>query len=74
MDFINELNVLDCPVCGGAGALCEEGGWAFSVQCMDCGTQTAPAEYTSPEGRRAAAEAAVNCWNLGKVVYTGPGD
>ena len=74
MDFINEFNVLDCPVCGGAGALCEEGGWAFSVQCMDCGTQTAPAEYTCPEGRRAAAEAAVNCWNLGKIVYTGPGD
>ena len=74
MEFATEFNVLDCPVCGGAGALCEEGGWAFSVQCMDCGCQTAPAEYTCAEGRREAAKAAVDCWNLGKIVYTGPGD
>lgn len=74
MEFLDELNVLDCPLCGGAGALCEEGGWAFSVQCCDCGCQTAPAGYDTPDQRKAAAEAAVQCWNLGKVVYTGPGD
>ena len=71
---LTKFDIFDCPLCGGAGALCESGGWAFTVQCCDCGTETAPAEYKTPEQREEAAAAAVHLWNVGKVIHTGPGD
>ena len=75
MDPILEaISLQDCPICGGAGALYEEGGWAFSVLCGDCGCHTAPAAYETPEGREEAANAAAYCRNLGKVIHPGPGD
>lgn len=74
MEFINDFNILDCPSCGGAGCLCEEGGCAFTIQCCDCGSATAPAYYKTQGERFDAAKAAVDCWNIGKIVYTGPGD
>ena len=74
MEFLHEFNILDCPLCGGAGYLGEDGGFSFTVQCCDCGCATAPAFFDSRDQRKAAAEAAVTCWNMGKVVYTGPGD
>ena len=73
MDF-TEFDIFDCPLCGGAGVLNEQGGWAFTVQCCDCGTETAPAEYRTEEQRQQAAAAAVWLWNVGKVIHTGPGD
>ena len=68
------ISLQDCPLCGGPGALHEEGGWAFSVLGGDCGCHPAPAAFGSPEERQAAAEAAALCWNMGKVVNPGPGD
>ena len=74
MKLHEKFDIFDCPLCHGAGYLNEEGGWAFTVQCADCGCQTAPAEFRTPQEREEAASAAVRCWNMGKVVHTGPGD
>ena len=68
MDICDELELQDCPFCGGAGLLAEEGGWCWSVTCMDCGAQTAHFEYKSPDKREEAARSAAYVWNLGKVV------
>lgn len=74
MDRISKMNILDCPLCEGAAALFEEGGWAFTVQCCDCGCQTAVSTYNTPEQREQAAAAAIECWNMGKVIHPGPGE
>lgn len=74
MDYLEEIELLDCPLCGGPGELYEEGGWAFSVQCCDCGAHTAHAIYRTPEERLDAAKSAATCWNRGKVVNPGPGE
>ena len=68
MDIRDELELQDCPYCGGAGLLEEEGGWCWYVMCMDCGAQTAHVEFSTPEGRREAAKKAAYVWNIGKVV------
>ena len=75
MDPILEaISVSDCPCCGGAGVISEEGGWAISVECVDCGAHTAISTYSKPEEKQAAAESAAYTWNLGKVVAPGPGE
>ena len=74
MEHFETMNILDCPLCEGAASLCEEGGWAFTVQCCDCGCQTAVFTYQTPDQRSQAAEAAINCWNMGKVIHPGPGE
>ena len=68
MDIRDELELQDCPYCGGAGLLEEEGGWCWYVTCMDCGALTAHFEFSTPEGRREAAKKAAYVWNIGKVV------
>ena len=67
------ISLSDCPVCSGAPCMSEEGGWAVSVECVDCGARTV-AFYNKPEERQQAAEQAAYTWNLGKVVVTGPGE
>ena len=75
MDPIFELiTVHDCPCCGGAAYLSEEGGWAFTVECAECGAHTAVATYKTPEDRQKAAEQAAYTWNLGKVINPAPGE
>ena len=71
---LEQITVQDCPVCGGAGLLSEEGGWAFTVECVDCGTHTAVSTYNTPEEREEAARLAAYTWNLGKVIPAGPGE
>ena len=68
MDIRDELELQDCPFCGGAGLLEEENGWCWYVMCMDCGAQTAHFEYKTPADRLAAAAQAAQIWNIGKVV------
>ena len=68
MDLFRELELEDCPFCGGAGLLEEENGWCWYVMCMDCGAQTAPFEYRTPAEREAAAEKVAMLWNIGKVI------
>ena len=51
MDIRDELELQDCPFCGGAALLEEEGGWCWYVMCLDCGAQTGHFEYKTPDGR-----------------------
>ena len=69
-----DISIQDCPICGGTGVLSEQNGWAFTVQCCDCGAETGAATYNRPEDRRKAAEQAAYTWNLGKVIHMGTGD
>ena len=68
MDIRDELELQDCPFCGGVGLLEEEGGWCWYVMCLDCGAQTGHFEYKTPAGRAEAARRAAQIWNIGKVV------
>ena len=74
MDIHEKLHLQDCPYCGGAGLLEEEGGWCWFAVCLDCGAQTAPIEYKTQEKRLEAAESAAYLWNLGKIISSNPGD
>lgn len=68
MDIHERFVLQDCPRCGGPGLLDEEsGGWIYAV-CMDCGAQTAPFEFNTPDEREAAAEKVATLWNVGKVI------
>ena len=48
MDPIFDIELQDCPICRGVGAMQDEQGWSVSVACMDCGAETAHAEYRTP--------------------------
>ena len=48
-DPIYDIELEDCPICRGAGLIQDEQGWSVSVACMDCGAETAHAEYRTPE-------------------------
>ena len=74
LDIYNELDLHDCPFCGGPGLLEEEQGWCFYVMCLDCGAETAPLEYDTPDARPEAARSAARLWNLGKVIRKFGGD
>ncbi len=68
MSIFEELELEDCPICGGSGLLEEENGWCWYVTCLDCGAQTAHFEYLRPEDSTEAARKAAYLWNVGKVV------
>ena len=73
MDAFAELELQDCPLCGGAGLLEEEGGWCLYVQCLDCGCHTAELSFRSPEERLEAARRSATTWTLGKAPETEAG-
>ena len=68
MNIHEAIELHDCPYCGGTGLLEEEQGWCWYVRCLHCGSETAPIEFDSEDGREAAARAAARLWNLGKVI------
>ena len=74
MDIHEELDLQDCPYCGGAGLLAEENGWCWTVTCMDCGAHTAHFEFKTDAQRREAAKSAAHLWNIGKVVRSDIGE
>ena len=74
MNPFEEIDLQDCPLCGGVGAIEEEGGWTVYVQCLDCGSRTAELSYHGEEQRLEMAKRVAHTWNIGKVVYTGNGD
>ena len=74
MDLNLEIELLDCPACGGPGVLEEDNGWCVYAVCLDCGCHTAGVDYTRPEDRRRAAETAAHFWNIGKVLSHNPGE
>ena len=74
MDIYRDINLLECPLCGGPSLLEEENKRYFYVSCLDCGCHTAEVEYRSPDKREAAAQMAADLWNLGKVTSSNPGE
>ena len=72
MDIFDEIELQECPVCGGGGMLEEENGWCFYVACYDCSAHTASVDYRKPEERLDAAKRAATLWNIGKVVTSSP--
>lgn len=74
MDIYEEITLQECPNCQGAGLLEEEGGWAWYVNCVDCGAHTADIEYKTEAERFVAARKAADLWNMGKVVSHNPGE
>ena len=74
LSIYEEVKLSDCPYCGGVGLLEEEGGADWYVICMDCGSQTAPMEFKTPQARLEAAKKAANQWNHGKVIRMGMGE
>ena len=74
MEHFDELELADCPCCGGIGSIEEKGGWCVYVQCLDCGAHTAELSYKDEEQRRQAAKMAAVNWNFGKVIRPNPGD
>lgn len=74
MDALNEIELLDCPLCQGPALLEEENGWCFYVMCLDCGCQTAEIEFKTPEERLFSAKQAAHLWNMGKVIPCSPGE
>ncbi|MBQ1602935.1 MAG: Lar family restriction alleviation protein [Oscillospiraceae bacterium] len=74
MDIHSEIELQDCPYCRGAGLLEEENGWCWYVMCMECGSQTAPIPYKTPQERLEAARSAAQLWNIGKVLRADIGE
>ena len=57
MELYEEIELQECPICGGPAALEEENDWSFYVACLDCGAHTADIRYASGDTRRDAASA-----------------
>lgn len=74
MDILDEIELLECPICGGAGLLEEANGWCMYVMCMDCGCHTAEVPFKTEEAKLQAAQRVADTWNMGKVIVMGPGD
>ena len=51
MDPIYEIELEDCPFCGGPGVMQEENGWCVYVECPDCGAHTAYTAFEGDDGR-----------------------
>ena len=68
MSFLYDIDLQDCPFCGGAALLEEEQGWCWNVTCVDCGAQTGGFEFRTEDEREEAARTAARIWNLGKVT------
>ena len=74
MDFYEEFELQDCPVCGGTGLLEEENHSGFSVTCLDCASHSVVIDFKSEDDKRQAAQKAVELWNTGKVISSSPGE
>lgn len=74
MDQFDDIDLLDCPHCGGVGSIEEEGGWCVYIQCLDCGAHTAEISYKTEDERLDAARKAAMSWNYRKVIRPDPGE
>ena len=74
VDIVRDILLHDCPYCGGPGVLEEENGWCWYVVCADCGSQTAPFEYRTPDKREQTAVKAAAIWNMGKAIRSDLGE
>lgn len=73
-DFYKDIDIQDCPFCGGPALLEEENGRWWYIVCGDCGSQTCEVEFTNEEEKVEAAKAVAHLWNIGKVNKTGVGE
>ena len=69
-----QIELQECPICGGAGLMEEENGWCFYAACLDCGAHTAEIRYERDAERLDAAQRAAHLWNIGKVLTDTPND
>ena len=74
MHSFYDIELQDCPYCGGVGAMEEEGGWCLYVQCPDCSSHTAEFAFKTEEERMEMARRAALTWNMGKIITPNPGD
>lgn len=74
MDIHQEIELQDCPLCGGPAMLEEENHHWWYVMCLDCGAQTAPIEIRCAKDRLDAARRVANLWNVGKVIRPDNGE
>ena len=66
MELYEQIELQECPICGGAGLMEEENGWCFYAACLDCGAHTAEIRYERdagsgwmrPSGRRTCGTSA----------------
>ncbi len=72
MDKIIELE--ECPVCRGVGAIMHEGGWNVQVECLDCSAHTIYVEYANAEEKAEAEKTVAHLWNIGKVISSERGE
>ena len=68
------ISLSDCPICSGTPYMSEEGGWAISVECLDCGCHSAELSYKNEQERMEAANNVAALWNMGKVIYSCVGE
>ena len=74
MDIFAEIDLLDCPICGGPAVLEEDNGWCVYATCLDCGCHTAGVDFNGESERMEAAKKAAHFWNIGKVLSHDPGE
>ncbi len=74
MDIYDEIHLQDCPYCGGAALLEEEGSMSWYVICVDCGSRTASFNFSSDAERLDTARGAAHLWNMGKILRETTGD
>lgn len=72
MDNIIELE--ECPVCRGVGAIMHEGGWNVQVECLDCSAHTIYVEYANDAQKAEAEKTVAHLWNIGKVISSERGE
>lgn len=74
MDPFAEIELQDCPQCGGVGLIQEENGWCVYVECVDCACHTAELPFKDEAERMQSAKQVATLWNVGKVIYSRVGD
>ena len=74
LDIFKEIELQDCPYCGGAALLDDGCKWCWTVTCMDCGSQTGEFPFSNDEEIAEAARSAAKVWNLGKVIRSDLGE
>lgn len=74
MDIEEQIELYDCPLCGGGALLEEECGCSYYVMCLECGCHSVNIDFKSEEGRLDAAKRTAELWNMGKVISSSPGE
>ena len=74
MDMELDLDLQECPICGGPALLEDENGWCCYIACLDCGAHTVHIEYPTFADRPDAVRRAAHLWNIGKVLTDTPND